>query len=148
MVSLPSLLYSQFYSSDSIVNIFNNELNKYRNSQSLTSFVLEPKYKNFVDKHSKYQAKLGYNTHGEGENSLQKRYDREPSLQNLACQENCTMVLMSDFNDLNYLSSQILKHFKNSPQHNKGLVNPKFNKMYLSCYKNGEYVYVTLLMSE
>lgn len=141
-------LTAQFYTNDSIVSMFRDSLNNYRKSLSLNKVSLEPKYKNFVDRHSSYQAKINYVTHGEESFSFENRANSEPSLRNLECQENCTVVLIDLSNTSEFISSQIFRHFKNSKPHNAGLINPNFNKMYLSCYKKGEYVFVTLLLSE
>ena len=141
-------LKAQFLSNDSLTKLFTNKFNDYRLSLSLNNVQSEPNYKTFVNRHSLYQARMNDITHGDGQFSFENRYNSEPYIYGLDCQENCTMVVMDNPNDLNYLASQVLKHFKESPGHNKSLVNPKFKKFGLSCYKKDRYVYVTLLVTE
>ena len=143
-----SSINAQYLSNDSLIKLFTTKFNEYRLSLSLSNVVPEQKYKTFVNRHSLYQARMNDITHGEGQFSFENRYYAEPSLSDLDCQENCTMVVLDNPNDLNYLASQVLKHFKESPGHNKSLVNPKFKKFGLSCYKKDRYVYVTLLVTE
>ena len=68
---------AQFLTNNSFFKMFQDSINMYRNSLGLTNVVLEPKYKNFVDQHSYYQARLGYRTHGEGNFTFEKRVEKE-----------------------------------------------------------------------
>lgn len=146
--ALPLGLHAQLLRGDSAIKMFCNKLNAYRNSLSLCNIYPEPAYKKFVDRHSVYQARMNDVTHGEGDFTFDKRYDAYPALYRLDCQENCTVVVMKNPNDLEYLTSQILLHFQHSKPHNKGLINPDFKKFYFGSFKKDEFVYVTLLLSE
>ena len=139
---------AQFLTNNSFFEMFQDSINMYRNSLGLTNVVLEPKYKNFVDQHSYYQARLGNTTHGEGNFTFQKRVEKEINLKNISCYENCGELWVSDFNNIRFAVFVILDGLKKSPLHNKSLIEPTNTKFYISCYKKDDTVYLTLLLSE
>ena len=139
---------AQFLTNNSFFEMFQDSINMYRNSLGLTNVVLEPKYKNFVDQHSYYQARLGNTTHGEGNFTFQKRVEKEINLKNISCYENCGELWVSDFNNIRFAVFVILDGLKKSPLHHKSLIEPTNTKFYISCYKKDDTVYITLLLSE
>ena len=139
---------AQFLTNNSFFEMFQDSINMYRNSLGLTNVVLEPKYKNFVDQHTYYQARLGNTTHGEGNFTFQKRVEKEINLKNISCYENCGELWVSDFNNIRFAVFVILDGLKKSPLHHKSLIEPTNTKFYISCYKKDDTVYFTLLLSE
>lgn len=139
---------SQNYVNDSIVTIVRDSINVYRKSLGLKPVMIETLYKNFADKHSYNQSRYGFVTHGIGNNSFENRIKRNPNLFGRAFQENCCRDFYSDNDGLYYLASQIMIGFKSSKPHNASLINPEYNRMYVSCYKSGEYVYITLIVGD
>lgn len=138
----------QFLSSDVLNKEFCDTLNKYRKSLGLSNISIEPKYKNFVDNHSQYQSKVNKLTHCNEYGCLQNRIDNDPNLYGLVCQENCTVVDVGNGLNIDSIANEVLGHFYRSKPHNEGLINPNFKKCYISAYKKGEWVYVTLILSD
>ena len=148
MFILTITVQAQFLTNNSFFEMFQDSINMYRNSLGLTNVVLEPKYKNFVDQHTYYQASLGYRTHGEGNFTFEKRVEKEINLKNISCYENCGELWVSDFNNIRFAVFVILDGLKKSPLHHKSLIEPTNTKFYISCYKKDDTVYFTLLLSE
>ena len=148
MFILTITVQAQFLTNNSFFEMFQDSINMYRNSLGLTNVVLEPKYKNFVDQHSYYQARLGNTTHGEGNFTFQKRVEKEINLKNISCYENCGELWVSDFNNIRFAVFVILDGLKKSTLHHKSLIEPTNPKFYISCYKKDDTVYFTLLLSE
>ncbi len=139
---------AQFLNSDIINKEFCDTLNDYRKSLGLGNIFIESKYKNFVNNHSQYQAKINRLTHCNEIGCLQSRIDQDPNLYGLVCQENCTLVDVEGGVDIDSIANEVLKHFYNSKQHNEGLINPNFKKCCVAAFKKGDWVYVTLILSE
>lgn len=139
---------AQFLNSDVINKEFCDTLNDYRKSLGLGNIVVEPKYKNFVNTHSQYQASINKTTHCNKDGCLQNRIDNDPNFYGLVCQENCTVVDVEGGVNIDSIANEVLGHFYRSKPHNEGLINPSFKKFYLSAYKKGNWVYVTLILSD
>lgn len=145
--------FGQLRVDDAIVKSFKDDLNLYRSSLGLNPVTIEYNYKTFTDFQATYQAKVGDVTHGEGYYSMQNRYERDPFLNGLKCQENCCLFFINSESDIKSMSLQILNLFKTSDPHNKALINSEYTKIYVSCFKvfspmYGHSVYTTLVMSE
>jgi len=148
LLLLSEPLCAQHYIGDSIVAMVCDSINVYRKSLGLKPVAIEPKYKKFADIQSYNQSRYGFTTHGIGNNTIENRIKRDPYMLMRAFQENCTRVFYSDSDGLTYLASQIMLGLKSSKPHNASLINPDYEKMYVSCCKSGEYVYITLRVRE
>lgn len=148
LLLLSAPLSAQHYINDSITSLLRDSLNRYRASKGLNPVRIEPQYKNFADKHSYYQSRVGFITHGIGVNTLENRVKRDPYMFDRSISESVALVYYSDSDGLPYLASKILLIFKGSKPHNSFLISPEYDRMYVSCYQSGEDVYITLLVGK
>ncbi len=163
LFSIPTLVFSQsLVNQDSLLFHFTHIINDYRVKNGLKELEVDPKMKVLTDYWSKRMGEMGKVGHGEGKESFQSRISREKSIPpSFIMLENCTELMTPDkpiktsvktypelkpyidgsyqgiLNQYDYAMYGFLM-WKNSPPHNKGMLDPDTKYFYLSSYrKNG-----------
>lgn len=167
LLLLPPLCFSQTdVNQDSLLFHFTTIINEYREKYGLNKLVVDPKIKEATDYWSKKMGESGVVGHGTGDNSFQNRINRSQHLTSRELVlENCTELMTPDkpmktdvktypevkpYIDDSYL--KILTQYqyamygflmwKNSPPHNKGMLEPTTKYFYLSSYKKNGRTYL------
>lgn len=160
---IPTFGFSQsLVNQDSLLFHFTHIINDYRVRNGLKELEVDPNMKVLTDYWSKRMGEMGKVGHGEGKESFQSRISSEKSIPpSFIMLENCTELMTPDkpiktsvktypelkpyidgsyqgiLNQYDYAMYGFLM-WKNSPPHNKGMLDPDTNYFYLSSYrKNG-----------
>ncbi len=160
---IPSFVFSQtLVNQDSLLFHFTKIINDYRVNNGLEKLEVDTRIKVLTDEWSKRMGETGKVGHGEGKESFQSRISREKSIPpSFIMLENCTELMTPDkpiktsvktypelkpyidgsyqgiLNQYDYAVYGFLM-WKNSPPHNKSMLDPDTKYFYLSSYrKNG-----------
>lgn len=149
LIIYPSIGFSQTdVNQDSLLFHFTNIINEYRIKNGLDELVVDPEIKVVTDYWSKKMGESGVVSHGIGDDSFQNRINRSKHLTSREMVlENCTELMTPDkpmktdvktYRELKpYIDGSYLKiltqneyamygflMWKNSPPHNKGMLEP------------------------
>ena len=167
LILFPYIGFSQTdVNQDSLLFHFTKIINEYRIKNGLNELVVDPKIKESTDYWSKRMGESGVVGHGTGDNSFQNRINRSKYLSSRELVlENCTELMTPDkpmktdvktYRELKpYIDGSYLKvlnqyecamygflMWKNSPPHNKGMLDPTTKYFYLSSYKKNGRTYL------
>lgn len=167
LILFPSIVFSQTdVNQDSILFHFTKIINEYRIKNGLNELVVDPDIKVLTDYWSKKMGEAGVVSHGIGGDNFQNRINRSNHLTSRELVlENCTELMTPDkliktdvktYPELKpYIDGSYLKiltqyeyavygflMWKNSPPHNKGMLEPTTKYFYLSSYKKNGRTYL------
>lgn len=163
LVLVPTLGFGQTkVNQDSLIYYFTKIINDYRANNGLNSVTVDSKIRVLTDYWSKRMGEMGLVGHGTGNESFQSRISREKSIPpSFIMLENCTELMTPDvpryvtvqsYPDLVWYiqksyACELTQYqyayygflmWKNSPPHNRSMLDPDTKYFYLSSYrKNG-----------
>lgn len=167
LIFIPSFCLSQpTITQDSLLKYFSEIINEYRKINGLEKLVINPKLKRATDYWAWKMAEIGVVSHGSNSDDFMNRLNRFGCISaGEFALENCTELMTPDipiktsvktYPDLKrYIEGSYFKSltqyeyamygflmWKNSPAHNKGMLNPKTKYFYLSSYKRNGRTYL------
>lgn len=170
-----TLLSQNRVNGDSLVIYFDVLINKYRIDNGLNPIKVNYDLKNFTDEWSSHLSEVNRVYHGDGDLSFTNRVNNYPFIPSFTkCMENCTQAflpssptpedeeIISDQTQLlpyiekimkwNYtqkdFATYIMVAWKNSPSHNRSLLDPDINYYFVSSSDNGECAYFSWIAIE
>jgi uncharacterized protein YkwD len=173
LLLVPVNLLSQVpVNGDSLVVYFGKLINEYRLDNKLVPIKIDVNLKGFTESWSLYQSKVGSVSHGDGDNSFQKRVELYPNIpSNKRCLENCAMAYtpvtpISKNTNIQSSQTELLPYidkmmrgkqtqmdyaiyaliiWKNSPEHNSAMLDPEIKTYYVSASTNNGRTYFSFI---
>jgi uncharacterized protein YkwD len=136
------------YSQTELDKLVFEKINTYRLSKGLSPLKWDDKTFNASKHHTEYQVKNKIVGHNEKNNtpSPKSRLDYY-GVDYFYTGENCAKVIIGiteKYSNDEYLSSEIVDGWKNSPYHNKIMLGENYKFGGVSCIKDGNLLYSTL----
>ena len=145
------LLSISGYSQSNLDMLVFNKINEYRESKGLVSLVWDNKTFNASKHHTKYLVKNKVVGHTEKNNTPTSKSRLKYYGVNFGyggySGENCAKVIIGitkEYSSDDYLSSEIVDGWKNSPPHNKTMLGKNYTYGGVSCIKDDNLIYSTL----